>query len=102
MEGLFTKGWDLARIDRLAAEPPEKLTRREKWGHPQFEPVACASFADFDTYMGHEIAREVQSARQAGRPLIFIPPAGPLGLYRRTGDLLKGLAVGCAPRSRFN
>src|SRR5260370_21468936 len=102
MEGLFTKGWDLARIDRLAAEPPEKLTRREKWWHPQFDPVACASFADFDTYTGHEIAREVQWARQAGRPLIFILPVGPMGMYRWTVYFLKEWAVGCEHVHGFN
>src|SRR5262245_45568272 len=61
MEGFFPAGWDLAKIDRLAAAPPEALGQRQRWWHPQFEPVACASFEDFDTYMGHEIAREVQS-----------------------------------------
>ena len=67
MEGFLPRGWDLARIDRLAALPPSSLQERQKWWHPQFEPVACNSFEDFDTFMGHEIAREVQLARQAGR-----------------------------------
>ena len=69
IEGFFPKGWDLAKIDRLAATSPAELARREAWWNPQFEPVACANYEDFDTYMGHEIAREIQLARQAGRPL---------------------------------
>ena len=60
MEGFLPAGWDLARIDRLAGAPPSELTRREAWWHERFEPVPCASFADFDTFMGHEIAREIQ------------------------------------------
>src|SRR5262245_15588434 len=82
MEGFFPAGWDLAKIDRLAAAPPESLCRREAWWHPQFEPVGCASLADFDTYMGHEIAREIVLARQASRPIAFILPVGPMGMYR--------------------
>jgi glucosamine-6-phosphate deaminase len=84
MEGFFPAGWDLAKIDRLADAPPETLTKRESWWHPQFEPVACRSYEDFDTFMGHEIAREIQLTRQAGRPLALILPVGPMGMYRWT------------------
>src|SRR5687767_8572999 len=79
MEGFFPAGWDLAKIDRLAATP---LGERRPWWNPKFEPVACGSFEDFDTYMGHEIAREVQLASQEGRPIAFILPVGPMGMYR--------------------
>src|SRR5579884_3996330 len=82
MEGFLPRGWDLGKIDRLAAVPPEQATARQAWWHPQFEPVACASVEDFDTYMGHEIAREIVLARQAGRPIVFILPVGPMGMYR--------------------
>src|SRR5687768_7716394 len=84
LEGLFPRGWDLAKIDRLAASPPEQVPARERWWHPNFEPIACASYEDFDTYMGHEIAREIVLARQAGRQLILILPVGPMGMYRWT------------------
>src|SRR5262249_58079307 len=60
IEGFFPQGWNLDKIDRLAAAPPADLTRRESWWHPHFEPVACASYEDFDTFMGHEIARDIQ------------------------------------------
>src|SRR5262245_46090187 len=67
MEGFLPAGWDLPKIDRLGALGPDQVSRREKWWHAQFEPVACGSYADFDTFMGHEIAREIQQARQAER-----------------------------------
>jgi glucosamine-6-phosphate deaminase len=102
MEGFLPAGWDLARIDRLAALPPAEVPRREKWWHAQFEPVACASFEDFDTYMGHEIAREVQQAQQAGRPLAFILPVGPMGMYRWTVYFLKEWGVSCGHVHGFN
>src|SRR5262245_30970590 len=56
MEGFLPAGWDLDKIDRLADLAGEKLVERRAWWHPRFQPVACASLADFDTYMGHEIA----------------------------------------------
>jgi glucosamine-6-phosphate deaminase len=102
MEGFLPKGWDLAKIDRLAATPPAEVSRREKWWHPQFEPVPCASCADFDTFMGHEIAREIQQARQAARSIVFILPVGPMGMYRWTVYFLKEWGVGCEHVHGFN
>jgi glucosamine-6-phosphate deaminase len=102
MEGFLPAGWDLAKIDRLAAAPPADLVRREPWWNPQFEPVACASLADFETYMGHEIAREIQLARQAGRPLALILPVGPMGMYRWTVYFLSEWGVGCDHVHGFN
>src|SRR5437588_9251368 len=102
LEGFFPKGWDLAKIDRLAALGPGQVVAREKWWHAQFEPVACASFEDFDTYMGHEIAREIQLTRQAGRPLILILPVGPMGMYRWTVYFLKEWGVSAEHVHGFN
>jgi glucosamine-6-phosphate deaminase len=102
MEGFLPAGWDLAKIDRLATSSGDDVARREPWWHAQFEPVACATYADFDTYMGHEIAREVQQARQAGRPLVFILPVGPMGMYRWTVYFLKEWGVGCEHVHGFN
>src|SRR3989441_1512737 len=102
MQGFLPAGWDLARIDRLAAAPPAELVRRETWWHAQFEPVPCASYEDFDTYMGHEIAREIQLAGQAGRPLILILPVGPMGMYRWTIYFLREWGVSCAHVHGFN
>src|SRR5262245_31308217 len=102
LEGFFPKGWDLAKIDRLAALGPEQVAAREKWWHPNFEPVVCASFEDFDTYMGHEIAREILLARQAGRPLVLILPVGPMGMYRWAVYFLREWQVPCDHVHGFN
>jgi glucosamine-6-phosphate deaminase len=102
MEGFLPRGWDLVKIDRLAALPPAEVVRREAWWHAQFEPVACASLADFDTYMGHEIAREIQLARQAARPLAFILPVGPMGMYRWAVYFLKEWGIPCNHVHGFN
>jgi glucosamine-6-phosphate deaminase len=102
MEGFLPAGWDLAAIDRLAARPPQQVPQREPWWHAQFEPVACASYEDFDTFMGHEIAREIQLAGQAGRPLILILPVGPMGMYRWTVYFLKEWGVSADHVHGFN
>ncbi|MFO0878065.1 MAG: hypothetical protein U0840_12005 [Gemmataceae bacterium] len=102
MEGFFPSGWDLAKIDRLAAFPPTRLQERQPWWNAGFEPVACDSFEDFDTFMGHEIAREVQLARQAGQKLICILPVGPMGMYRWAVYFLKEWNVPCDHVHGFN
>jgi glucosamine-6-phosphate deaminase len=102
MQGFLPAGWDLAKIDRLADAPPETLNKREKWWHAQFEPVACRSVEEFDTYMGHEIAREIQLARHSSRPLILILPVGPMGMYRWTVYFLKEWGIPCDHVHGFN
>jgi glucosamine-6-phosphate deaminase len=102
MEGFLPAGWDLEKIDRLADLSGANLTGRRSWWHKDFTPVACASLADFDTYMGHEIAREVQETGRAGRPLIIILPVGPMGMYRWAVYFLKEWGVSCAHVHGFN
>jgi glucosamine-6-phosphate deaminase len=102
MEGFLPAGWDLKKIDGLAEVSGADLGQRRPWWHGQFQPVACASVADFDTYMGHEIAREIQLAGQAGRPLILILPVGPMGMYRWTVYFLKAWGVSCRHVHGFN
>jgi glucosamine-6-phosphate deaminase len=102
VEGFFPAGWDLARIDALVSDDPAALARREGWWHPQFEPVSCGSLGDFEVLMGHEIAREIQAAEQAGRPLALILPVGPMGMYRSTVYFLKEWGVDCGHIHGFN
>ena len=102
MEGFLPAGWDLLKIDRLAAAPRAELTRREAWWHQQFEPVPCSTFEDFDTYMGHEIAREILLTREAGRPLMLILPVGPMGMYRWSVYFLKEWGISCEHVHGFN
>jgi glucosamine-6-phosphate deaminase len=82
MEGFLPAGWDLAKIDRLAAAPASDLGRREAWWDSDFELEACETFSDFDTFLGHEIAREIERTYVAGQPLVLILPVGPMGMYR--------------------
>src|SRR2546421_487769 len=102
MEGFLPAGWDLEKIDRLAEAGGAALVRRCPWWPAKFEPVACASVADFDTFMGHEIAREIALARQAGRPLALILPVGPMGMYRWAVYFLSEWGVGCDHVHGFN
>jgi glucosamine-6-phosphate deaminase len=102
MEGFLPAGWDLEKIDRLADVSRSDLVKRRSWWHPQFEPVACGSVADFDTFMGHEIAREIQQTHEAGRKLAMILPVGPMGMYRWTVYFLKEWGVPCEHVHGFN
>jgi glucosamine-6-phosphate deaminase len=102
MEGFLPAGWDLAKIDCLGELSGFDLLKRRQWWHPQFEPVCCANYADFDTFMGHEIAREIQLARQAGRSLALILPVGPMGMYRWTVYFLREWGVSCDHVHGFN
>jgi glucosamine-6-phosphate deaminase len=102
MEGFLPAGWDLEKIDQLGALAGPELLRRRTWWHPQFEPIACTSLADFDTYMGHEIAREIQQTGRDGQPLIIILPVGPMGMYRWAVYFLKEWGVNCAHVHGFN
>lgn len=102
LEGFLPVGWDLAKIDKLASRPPSEITRREPWWHPQFEPISCASLTDFDTYMGHEIARAVQRTQIAGRPLILILPVGPMGMYRWAVWFIREWGLSCSHVHGFN
>jgi glucosamine-6-phosphate deaminase len=101
MEGFLPAGWDLKKLDALAGDDA-RFDKREPWWHPNFEPIACASFEDFDTYMGHEIAREIQLAGKAGRPIVFILPVGPMGMYRWTVYFLREWGVSCEHVHGFN
>ncbi|MCX7701540.1 MAG: hypothetical protein N2039_11750 [Gemmataceae bacterium] len=102
MEGFFPSGWNLAEIDRLGALAGDAVVERRPWWNRDFEPVGCASLSDFDTYLGHEIAREIQQARQAGRPLVLILPVGPMGMYRWAVYFLREWDIPCDHVHGFN
>lgn len=102
MEGFLPAGWDLDKIDRLADASGPDLVRPAAWWNREFEPVSCATMADFDTLLGHEIAREIQLARQAGRQLAMILPVGPMGMYRWAVYFLKEWGVSCDHVHGFN
>jgi len=102
MENFLPAGWDLEKIDRLGALAHHDLVKRPSWWNPRFEPVACSSLADFDTYMGHEIAKEIQVSGREGKPLVLILPVGPMGMYRWAVYFLKEWQVSCNHVHGFN
>lgn len=102
LESFFPAGWDLAKIDRCCENPPESITERQPWWHPEFEPVPCASLTDFDTMMGHEIALEIKTARDAGKELALILPVGPMGMYKWAVYFLTQWGVPCDHVHGFN
>ncbi len=102
LEHFYPAGWDLERIDRCCANPPESIVDRQPWWHPGFEPVPCATLADFDTFMGHEIALEIRRARDEGKRIAFILPVGPMGMYRWAVFFLREWGVRCDHVFGFN
>jgi glucosamine-6-phosphate deaminase len=102
LEGFFPVGWDLEKIDACCANPSNTVLDRQPWWHPDFHPVPCATVADFDTMMGHEIALEIRRSREAGRKLALILPVGPMGMYRWAVYFLKEWNVPCGHVYGFN
>jgi glucosamine-6-phosphate deaminase len=102
LENFFPAGWDLARIDECCAQPPESVLDRQPWWNPDFTPIPCATLADFDTMLGHEIALQIRLAREAGRKLALILPVGPMGMYRWAVYFLKEWGVACDHVYGFN
>jgi len=102
LENFFPAGWDLARLDACAANPPETVLDRQPWWNPGFEPLICESLGDFDTMLGHEIAKQIRRTREEGRKLALILPVGPMGMYRWAVYFLKEWGVKCDHVSGFN
>jgi glucosamine-6-phosphate deaminase len=102
LERFFPEGWDLGKIDSLCARKPETILKPEKWWHKDFRPVPCASLADFDMMLGHEIALEIANAKRAGHPLAFILPVGPMGMYRWAVYFLTAWDIDCSHVHGFN
>ena len=101
MEGFLPAGWDLKKIDACVDPDPTTLTRRQSWWHPRFEPVVCQSLADFETFLGHEIASTIKRSRDAGEKLILILPVGPMGMYRWVVYFLNEWGVRLRSRPRL-
>ena len=52
--------------------------------------------------MGHEIAREIKDAKEAGKKIAFILPVGPMGMYRWAVYFLTEWKVDCKHVYCFN
>jgi len=102
LENFYPAGWDLEKIDRCCANLPEMVAQRQPFWHPQFTPIPCASLADFDVMMGHEIALQIRLACDEGKVLVLILPVGPMGMYRWAVHFLKEWNVSCAHVYGFN
>ena len=98
LEGFFPEGWDMAKIDACC----DKGVAREAFWHKDFQPVECDAVADFDTYMGHEIALQIKNARDAGQKLAIILPVGPMGMYKWAAYFLNEWKVNCDHVTTFN
>ncbi|MDD2629851.1 MAG: glucosamine-6-phosphate isomerase [Limnochordia bacterium] len=102
LDGFYPKGWDMAKIDRCCANDPERIFERQSFWHEGFSPLACENVADFNVYMGHEIASQIRKAREEGRKLVLILPVGPMGMYRWATFFLREWDVKCDHVYGFN
>ena len=102
LEHFFPQGWDLETFDNICSQPPENIAKRNPWWNKSFLPVPCETLADFDTMMGHEIAREIVDAKSAGRQIAFILPVGPMGMYKWAVYFLKEWGIDCKHVHGFN
>ncbi len=102
LEGFYPKGWDMERIDKCCSNPAESVADRQEFWHEGFNPVECATLADFDTCMGHEIALQIKKTKDEGRKLAIILPAGPMGMYKWAVYFLKEWNVKCDHVYGFN
>ena len=98
LENFYPQGWDMQKIDECC----EKGVAREDFWNKDFTPIGCGSLADFDTYMGHEIAMQVKLTREEGRKLAMILPVGPMGMYRWASYFLNAWKVNCDHVTTFN
>jgi glucosamine-6-phosphate deaminase len=89
-------------MDLCAATPPELISERQSWWHPDFVPVETETIEDFNVFMGHEVAMAIRASREAGRKLVLILPVGPMGMYRWTVYFLREWRVGADHVYGFN
>ena len=102
LEGFLPSGWDLARLDAIAALPAAAARRRAPHWHPRFEPVPLHDLQELEVEMGIEIAMQILRAREAGVEIALVLPVGPMGMYRWAVKLLRRLEVSCDHVHGFN
>ena len=98
MENYYPIGWDMAKIDACC----EKGVAREDFWHKDFNPVECETLADFDTFMGHEIALQIKNAKERGEKLAMILPVGPMGMYKWAAYFINAWNIKCDHVYTFN
>ena len=75
MEGFLPAGWDLAKIDRLAALPPEQAVARRPWWHPALRAGRLRLLRGLRHLHGPR-DRPRDPARPPGGPAHRLHPAG--------------------------
>lgn len=98
MENYYPVGWDMEKIDACC----EKGVQREDFWNKDFNTIECTSLADFDIYMGHEIAKQIKIAREKGEKLAMILPVGPMGMYRWASFFINEWDICCDHVYTFN
>lgn len=101
LEGFYPEGWDFAKIDACIDEPQNICKRQAHW-NDAFTPVKCDSLAEFETYMGHEIAMQIKLAKERNEKIAFILPVGPMGMYKWVVYFIKEWKVHCDHVYTFN
>ena len=102
LEGFYPAGWDFDKIDACCSHAPEEITERQSFWHKDFKPIPCKNVTEFDMKMGHEIANQIKMARDEGKKLIMILPAGPMGMYRWATYFLNEWDIDCSHVYGFN
>ncbi len=98
LENFYPAGWDMEKIDMCCM----KGTERESYWHKDFSVSECENIYDFDTLMGHEIAKQIKLARDNGQKLVLILPVGPMGMYRWASFFINEWNVKCDHVYSFN
>ena len=101
LEGFYPAGWDMEKIDKCC-DPANKVEDRQDFWHKDFNPVRCETVAEFDTYMGHEIAMQIKLAKERNEKLALILPVGPMGMYKWVVYFLKEWKISCEHVYTFN
>jgi glucosamine-6-phosphate deaminase len=102
LDGFFPAGWDLARMDAIAALPRAETLRRAPHWHDDFAPVPLDEIHALEVEMGLEIAAEIGRARDEGREIALILPVGPMGMYRWVVSSLRRRGLRCTHVHGFN
>ncbi len=102
LENFYPRGWDLKKIDLCISDKPDDIFDPQKWWNRDFTPVSCNTLADFNTFMGHEIAMKIRRSREAGHQLVMILPVGPMGMYRWAIFFLKEWGISAEHVYGFN
>ena len=101
LEGFYPEGWDFAKID-ACIDAPETICDRQAHWNDGFNPVKCNSLAEFEVYMGHEIAMQIKLAKEKNEKVAFILPVGPMGMYKWVVYFIKEWGIACDHVYTFN